>query len=190
MSGIDNILSRLDSECLKECEEIIETAKKNAEEKKHNAIIEAGGIINEKTLSAKKEAEIILSKAYSSAASIERRIILTAKVELIEDILNKTLVKLRSLDAPSYFTVLEKLALKNALKGKGVMYLSKKDLDRLPENFGASFTDIEISRVPYGISDGFILKYGDIEVNCTFAAMLSSNKEELKAVAGEMLFND
>lgn len=189
MSGIDNILSRLDSECLKECEEITESAKKTADEKKLNAISEAGEVINEKTAAAKKEAETILSKAYSSAAANERRIILSAKVELIDDILNKTLIKLRNLDTPSYFTVLEKLALKNALKGKGIMYLCEKDIQRMPENFGAAFTDIEISREPYGISDGFILKYGDIEVNCTFAAMLSSNKEELKAVAGEMLFN-
>ncbi|MBR3766832.1 MAG: V-type ATP synthase subunit E [Clostridia bacterium] len=188
MSGLDNILSRLDKECSLACEEIIADAVSAAEKRKNEAEIKAVFFMNEKTEAAKKEAQLLIQKAHSSAAANERRILLSAKVELIEDILSKTLHKLHNLDTPSYFTVLKKLAEKNALEGKGIMYLSERDLNRMPSDFSSSLKEIEISSEPYNISDGFILKYGDIEVNCTFSAMLNSSKEELKAVAGEMLF--
>lgn len=188
MSGLDNILSRLDKECNEQCEAILEEARIKAEKTVADASAQAEADLQLKVSTAEKQAASILSKSASAAQANERRALLYAKVELIDDILNKALIKLHGLDEPSYFTVLEKLAQKNALSGKGTMYLCSRDLERLPSDFLKELSDIEISDSPVDINDGFILKYGDIEVNCTFSAMLDSSRDELKAVAGEILF--
>ncbi len=193
MSGLDNIISRLDKECSQQCEAIL----KEAEEKAAGILAEtrekAEKQASEKKAAAEKQAKLTLEKAYSSASSLERKMILSEKVELIDGILEKALNKLRSLDEPSYFGVLKKLAEKNAREGKGIMYLYAGDLKRLPADFTSELVNIEISETPLpsaddSLCDGFILKYGDIEINCTFPAMLSASKDELKAVAGEILF--
>ena len=53
------------------------------------------------------------------------------------------------------------------------------------DKLGYGFT---VSPVPADIEDGFILKYGDIEVNCTFAALFRAYSQELQAKANELLF--
>ncbi len=188
MSGLDNILSRLDKECTSQCEAIREEAEKNAARKIEEAKETAASILQQQMATAHKEAEIIISKAESSAAADERKTLLAVKVELINGILEKALNKLYNLDEPSYFSVLAKLAQKNSLDSHGIMYLSERDLKRMPASFKDELKNITISDEAASIKDGFILKYGDIEVNCSFSAMLGASKDELKAVAGEVLF--
>lgn len=193
MSGLDNIISRLDKECFSECEAIIKEAEEKAAAILSEAQNKTENEAAEKKTAAEKAAELTVEKAHSSAASLERKLILSAKVELIDGILEKALLKLRALDEPSYFGVLKKLAVKNTREGKGIMYLYAGDIKRLPEDFSAQLGNIEISETPLSsaddsLCDGFILKYGDIEINCTFPAMLAASKDELKAIAGEMLF--
>ncbi|MBE6715858.1 MAG: hypothetical protein E7573_02955 [Ruminococcaceae bacterium] len=188
MSGLDNILSRLDNECKAVCEDIINSARSEAERIIGEAEKSAEKAFEEKTAAAKKEAELIVQKAVSASQANDRKSVLGAKVELIDDILNKALNKLYNLDEMSYFEVLRKLAVNNSLEGKGTMFLSQRDIERMPSGFADAFSDIEICREPIDIKDGFILKYGDIEVNCTFSAMMSSSKDELKSIASEILF--
>ena len=45
-----------------------------------------------------------------------------------------------------------------------------------------------MSPVPAPIEDGFILKYGEIEFNCTFKALFAAFSQELQAKAAELLF--
>lgn len=188
MSGLDNILSRLDKECTSQCEAIRAEAEKKAAKRIEEAKEKASSILQQKMSAAQKEADIIISKADSSASANARKALLAAKVALIDGILEKALNKLHCLDEPSYFTVLGKLAEKNSLDSHGTMYLSARDLERMPASFREGLKNISISDEPSHINDGFILKYGDIEVNCSFSAMLSVSKDELKAVAGEILF--
>lgn len=189
MSGTDRIISRLHEECDAECKKI-----------EALAVAEAERIIAEANEKAKSDAEAIrrnnddeadriLDKAKSSAAMENRRAVLSAKVGMIDSIIEKALHKLHSLDEPSYFGMLKKLAQDNAEKGQGIMFLSAADLNRLPSDFTSDLADIEISSVPCDIEDGFILKYGDIEINCTLKALVNAHSDELKSYAGSLLFD-
>lgn len=188
MSGLENIISRLEEDNRRECEKILEDAVSRAEtiiaDAEERAKLQSGNIIAE----AEKNAELIRQKALSSSALDSRRTMLGAKVELVEGVLNGALHKLQSLDIPSYFRVLKILAQKNILPGEGIMLLNAEDLKRMPADFKSGFESIKISDEPCDIKDGFILKYGEIEVNCTFSAMLNASKEELKTVAVKILF--
>lgn len=189
MSGIDKITARLQEDCEKQCKEIETAAVADAE----RIIAEAVAKAEKDTAALKREtddkADLILDKAKSSAALESRQAILKAKVNLIEDVIEKAQNKLHNLDAPSYFSMLTLLAKKNKEAGEGIMFLCKRDLDRLPADFESGLEDISVSKVPCNIEDGFILKYGDIEINCTFSALVAAEMDELKSIASELLFN-
>lgn len=188
MSGTDKIISRLQEECEEKCREIEAAALAQAEQ----IISEAGARAENDATAIRKDsdekADRILDKAKSAAAMESRRALLSAKVEMIDGIIEKALNKLHNLDAPSYFAMLKNLAEKNAEPQKGIMFLSKRDLDRLPPDFAGSLTDIDLSAIPCDIEDGFILKYGDIEINCTLRALVNAHSDELKSYAGSLLF--
>jgi len=189
MSGIDKIITRLQKDCDATCREIEVEAV--AEAKK---IMKDSEEQTEKELAALKrevddKADSILDKAKSSAALESRQALLKAKVEMIDDVITKAKNKLHNIDEPSYFGMLKLLAERNAEPYDGIMFLSQRDLDRMPADFEASLSKISVSRVPCDIEDGFILKYGDVEINCTFEALVNSRKDELKSVASELLFS-
>ena len=85
--------------------------------------------------------------------------------------------------------VLEKLAAKYRTGAPGTLYLSKADLARKPGDFLKAFPEITVADTPGELSDGFLLKYGDIEINCAFAALMNASREDLKAIAAEKLFS-
>ena len=188
MSGLDKIISRLEQDCEKECSEIETEALSRA----HRILTDAEASTKEECNrileDAEKEALLINKKAESSAMLAARRGMLEAKIAVIDETIEAAVKKLRTLDTESYFSVLAHLAKKYALAGAGVMYLSAEDKKRMPEKFRNMIDGITISDDTANIQDGFILKYGDIEINCTFNSMLNAAREDLKATAGEILF--
>ncbi len=48
---------------------------------------------------------------------------------------------------------------------------------------------LELDSEPADISDGFILKYGDIEENCTFDAIFDAKRDELRDLVNKNLFD-
>ena len=188
MSGLDKIISRLEDDCAAECERISAEADGRAAQTIADARAEAerraAGIIAE----AEKDVELITKKAASAASLNDRRMVLEAKSEIINDTVEAAVKKLRALDTQSYFAVLTHLAKKYRMDGHGVMFLSETDLGRMPADFAPSLGDVEISGKPAAVADGFILKYGEIEINCTFGSMLNAARDDLKALAGELLF--
>ncbi len=90
-----------------------------------------------------------------------------------------------------YFEAIYRLAAK--LRGKsGELFLSKKDLKRLPENFtkrmAAAGVDASVSQTPADITGGFILKCGDVEENMEFAAIISAGRDEIEDLINRELF--
>ena len=73
------------------------------------------------------------------------------------------------------------------------MLLSKRDLSRLPANFekevcNTANAEITIKKTPANIKNGFILVYGDIEIDCTFDAIFDTYRDELRDIVHEQLF--
>lgn len=189
MSALDNMLSRLEAECAEQCEAIIKEAQAKANESTAEAKAAAERLVAEETEKARGQAQKIVSQAKSTAQVNAGNAILSAKTGLLGTVLEKSLKKLHTLDDMSYFAVLEKLAEKNILDGNGIMYLNKRDFERKPSDFMEKYPSVTLEVSDKMSDDGFILKYGDIEINCTFPALLDCFKDTLKDVAGQLLFN-
>ena len=189
MSGLEKIIARLERDCSDECDRIESRAQADAGGILETAAREGKEEADRILAEAKSQAELIARKAESAAAVNDRRMLLEAKVALLDETVAAAVKKLRSLDVPSYFGVLEKLAAKYRTGAPGTLYLSKADLARKPRDFLKAFPEITVADTPGELSDGFLLKYGDIEINCAFAALMNASQEDLKAIAAEKLFS-
>ncbi len=195
MTGLEKILSAIEQDSNDRCREITEQADRQAQE-----------IINAATVKAQKDVEnakaSVDKRVADSDAAIEaavsmtkNRMVLEGKLEIISSTLDRALEVIKALPKKEYFEILKGLILKNVRKGEGVLRLSKEDTEKIPSNFIDSINNAlkRGYKISLGksadIDSGFILVYGDIDINCSFDAIASAKKDELRDTLNEMLFN-
>lgn len=195
MTGLEKILSTIEQDSNDRCREITEQAQKQAQEIIDTASAKAQeDIANAKASVDKKVAEHD-GAIEASVSMTKNRIILEGKLDIISSTLERALEVIKALPKKEYFEILKGLILKNVRKGDGVLRLSKEDTEKLPSNFIDSINNAlkRGYKISLGqsadIDSGFILVYGDIDINCSFDAVASAKREELRDTLNEMLFN-
>lgn len=196
MTGLEKIINKIKADSAAESEAILADARSRAEKIAADAEKEASGLA-ERTLSeARAKSENIVAAARSGAERLEKRAVLEAKVEVIDETLARFLDALTALPEKDYFDALLKLARENAMSGECVVRLNAADIKRLPADFekrlceeleskGASCS---VSREPADMRGGLVMVYGDVEVNCSFDAVVEAETDELKALIDEIIF--
>lgn len=195
MTGLDRIIEKIIAEAQKNCDAIISEASAEVKE-----------IISEARAKAKAESEKILSDAHktavrkqavskSTAESITRNRYLEIRNAILNDIISAAYLEIEKFSDEEYFSMLRKLCIKNVQTGECEMHLSGYDMGRLPDDFEMSINSeiyekgaVHISNVPADIENGFILSYGDIEINCTLKAIFDENMDSLKDMLSTALF--
>lgn len=195
MTGLDKIIEKILAEAQKNCDEILKQASDEVRE-----------IIAEARLTAKKESDRILDEAQktvvrkqavskSTAESITRNRYLEIRNAILNDIISAAYLEIEKFSDEEYFAMLKKLCIKNVQTGECEMHLSGYDIGRLPDDFEMSINSeiyekgaVHISTTPADIENGFILSYGDIEINCTLKAVFDENMDSLKDMLSTALF--
>ena len=194
MTGLEKILSQIEKDSLDRCQELEDNAQKKAQGIISDAEQKAQELIAERQKETDKKAENIISSADSSKELVKNRILLAAKLESIDELLEKALDVIKGLPKREYFDILKELIVKNADSGKGVLRLSRADTGRIPSNFIDSVNDAlkKGKSITLGesadIDSGFILSYGDVDINCSFDAIAASKREELRDALNSLLF--
>ena len=193
MSGLEKIISQIEYESNQRCNSIIEEANKKAEIIINSAKTEAEQISNNIAEQTAKKLENMKQSAESSAELAKSKILLKSKLEIIDDMLKKALDEIKALGDEEYFEIIRKLIIGNAKEGEGVLRLSSKDCKRLPDDFVASVNkELGDKKITLGdeadIDSGFLLIYGDIDINCSFDAIASSKRDELRDALNTLLF--
>ncbi|MBQ2486937.1 MAG: V-type ATP synthase subunit E [Ruminococcus sp.] len=191
MNGSERILSRIRTDC-DESVRKIETHAQHEHDRiiadaQHRADTQAAAVA-EKT--AQKRAQLETS-SQSRAQLARRNALLKQRRKEIDTTVEELEAYLLGLGDNEYFEALYRLAAK--LRGKsGEIFLNKKDLKRLPENFtkrmAAAGVDASVSQTPADITGGFILKCGDVEENMEFAAIISAGRDEIEDLINRELF--
>ncbi len=184
-------------------ESIINSGKEQAKVITDDAQAKAGEVIKKAENEAKALSDSIArstdSKALNmknSALSSASLITRNANLEAKRNEINKTLYGIKeyilSLDDKSYFRILYSMA-KDINEKNGTLLLSEKDKSRLPSDFAAKIKeagiDAEISNESADIDGGFILRCGNIEINCTLDAVIEDKKNELEDYINSLLFS-
>lgn len=195
MTGLEKILSTIEQDSNDRCREITEQAQKQAQEIIDAASAKAQEDIENAKASVDKKVAEHDAAIEASVSMTKNRIILEGKLDIISSTLERALEVIKALPKKEYFEILKGLILKNVRKGEGVLRLSKEDTEKLPSNFIDSINNAlkRGYKISLGesadIDSGFILVYGDIDINCSFDAVASAKREELRDTLNEMLFN-
>ena len=197
MTGLEKIITQ-----------IIDDAKAQAEKAKAAAEEEASKILaSAKTQREEQVAQIqadtqaqvaaIGAHAQSGAKLKQRQTLLSAKQQLIREIIQSAKDSLLELDDGAYFRLIFQMAAKFALPQQGKLILNEKDLSRAPKDFNAQLeaavkaipgAALSLSDSTRPIDGGFVLDYDGIEENCSFDALFYSSQEDLQDKVQELLF--
>lgn len=191
--SIENITEKI----LSEANNIARTSLKDAEElsieKTNEAKQKAELIINEAAEKAKIESSVLISRKVSSGELQERKMILGAKQEAVKKSFNIALEKLSTMPKDKYINFLVNEILNNT-NCEGEIILNETDKVNIGEELVNTVNDklnekkVVLSNRTVKTRGGFILKSGDVEVNSTFEALLSSIREGLTFEVANALF--
>lgn len=196
MSGLDEILNLIETQQQQGEEMILKAAKSKAAAIKAEGDKKAQAAYEDFMHRAKEQAEKDYENACNSTDADMKRRILSCKVGLIDEAVDKVIAKLKALPDSEYFHLIIKLAERHSQPDKGVICLCSKDLARVPADFESKLNEsvkksggsISLSKEPADIEDGFILSYGLISENCSFRAIIESEKDEIRDTAASVLF--
>ena len=197
MTGLEKIIEKIGLDARESAAEVQAEADEKRAEILAEAQAESDRIDAQAQADARALREDILSRGESGAQMQRKNRILTAKQEMIGEVIDGAKKGLIEMDAFDYFVLLGRLAERNAQPGDGIVYLSQRDLDRIPASFHRTLAEIAqkkhgtlvISHEPRDIDGGFVLAYGGIEENCSFDAMFEDRKEALQDVVRAKLFS-
>ncbi len=195
MSGLDKIIADILAEGDKRYDDILAQAE-----------TEAAELRAESDAKAAKESERLLKQAQENAAHVDelavssgnqamRRERLASKIKIIDSVIGEAVETVLAYDDARYFDAVKKVVVKNAAPKKGVLRLNAKDLARVPSSFLdelnaelGSDRALTLDDKTVDIRGGAIVIYGEIEENCSFDAIATSMKDELRDKVAGLLF--
>ena len=197
MTGLEKMKNKILDEAKSLAEAKVSDAENQAQE-----ILEAAKAEAAKTaagISQKSEADVAnYTERIASSIDLQRRTrVLSAKQEVIAEVLNKAYEKLKAMETADYFAMMMKILDKYVLAQAGEIYFSQADVNRMPADCRAEIEKIakakggslKICSQEKGIEGGFVLAYGGIEENCTLRAMFDAKRDELSDEAHRLLFS-
>lgn len=196
MTGLDKIIERIEAGAKLKADDIISEAKAEAariiESASERTDSEASALI-EKT---RAEAQLIERIAASGSELDGKKLLLSVRQETVASVIAEALKRLSALSDDDYFAVCEKIALRCADKGEGEIVFSKKDSARMPKDFiarlnsklSAKGASLSASGDSVETGGGFVLRYGGVEENCAFSAIVEQDRDQLADSLGKILF--
>ena len=194
MAGLDRILETITEQGDEEISKILFEADGKAQRLSEQLLTQAQKEYDETVSAAVKKAERNIESAHSSARSISSRQVLALKTGLIEEVTDKAVNKILSMDKEEYFSLMYGLLASHMHPGRGVIVFNERDAGRLPDDFlkkAGSLKEgcsLEVADRRADISGGFILIYGEIEENCSLEALREEKRDEIRDEAARLLF--
>lgn len=197
MAGIEKIISSIKESAETKAAEIISEAEAKAADLLEKTKKECVVYSVEENAKSDKKIELAVKRYNAQNEQAAKLIFLNARQSMIESTISKALESIEKAPAEEYFDMLLKLIEKSSGKGNGELYMSQDDINRLPAGFEASAAKIaaakggtlRIAGASQDIKSGFILKYGQIEENCTFKALFEENHDKLQDIVNSILWN-
>ena len=191
MTSSEKILAGIAEESKTQADKINSDAEKQAADIIAAAREEAETDAEKIRAEAEKKAELIISSGKSSAELLKRDTALNCRRGLIEKALNFVADTVNAYGDKDYFNFLLTLIKKEKLNGKGEVYLSVKDKVRDIAAFKSELSalNLTLSDTFANINGGFILKYGDIQINGELSALIHEKRDVLTDELNKALFN-
>ena len=196
-------------------EGILEKITKNAEEKaratKEEGRLKRREIVSKAESRAKEISERIIEEAEEKAelerrrssvsAELERRKeVLREKQKLLEDCFRAALEQLMNLPIEEYHALIRKMLMNLVSSGDEHLLISPEDERRIDREFIDRVNDelkkagkkgnLQLDGISPTLRGGFVLKTEEVEVDCSFGAVLAQLRQELQSDVAGILFGE
>ena len=195
MTGLEKIVAAIRQEAQAEADAVLEEAKAEAARIQADEQDASCARCDAIRTSAERQAAELLRAGVSAAELLRRRRLLETKQEILASSIELALEEVYALPEDEYFNLLVRMAAAYAEPRQGELLLGKRDLARCPSDFERRLNQaltngaaLSASRETRLIDGGFILKYGEIELNCSFRAIFDARREELSDRIRAILF--
>lgn len=200
MEGITKIKERILSEAQEQKQKIIEEAKAEAQNIKkqyeHKAKEILDGILDKAAKSAEEKKRRILSMAQLE----NRKVLLQAKQQIIDEVFEKAKIALKKMPDEEYQKLIANMLINSALVGNEEVIISEHDKNRITPDFIEKINStlqgmgkqagLKLSETYGQMIGGFILKSQDLEINSTFDSLINMGREELETEIAKILFEE
>ena len=196
MNGLDKITARIAADAQAQADAILSEGKAQAraitqswEEKAH---AESGAILAQGERAAKERLERLDSMAQMEG----KRLLLSAKQEMISQAFDAALERLLSLPQEEYVELLAKLCVQAAVTGREELIFSPADKEKIGAkvaarvNIAKGTAMLTVADETRDIKGGFILVGDGVEVNCAFDVLVRLSRPELERQVAQLLFGE
>ena len=194
MKGIEKITARITQDAQAEIDRILADARE-----------QAAGITARYQAQADAEAQSLAARNEKAAAEREERLVsvaqmearkvaLAAKQEMVEQVYQRALEKLRTMPQEQYTDVLAALLVQASATGSEEVVFSPEDQAKAGKAAVAKANEqlpngkLTVSKETRPIVGGFVLKDNNVEVNCTFDTLVRLQKAETAGAVAKKLF--
>ncbi len=197
MDGLLKIITKIQEDTKLECEAIIDSANKEAqnflEESKKTALDKKDKEIK----SADDKANLIISKAHSSADVEYKRHILKIKGEIIDGVICDTVKYFENLPEDKTLEYVLCLLKKYALNIDGEIVFCQNTFKKMPDDIekqisSALKNSCTLKVASEKINDsvfGFVISYPEMRINCTVESLILDNEEQIRDKLSKILFS-
>ena len=185
MSGLDQITESILSAARQEADGILRQADERADE-----ILAEGKKDAEDTkalaqAAVKKETEKLRQRAAAVSQQNHRQALLRARLEIIDQFIAAGREKILAMPDQEYFDFLYQIFARQNIAADGEILLSPRDRNRLPADFlerlnSADRGKVTLSQDAGGVENGFIVRCGKIEINCTIDSIFAEKDNVLR----------
>lgn len=196
MTGLEKMIAAILEEAGKEAQATLAKARAEAEQTLAEEKAKSDALCAEIEENANRQAAEIERACISAARLRQRKGLLEARQALLAEVMEQALERVYAMPEGAYFELLVEMAAALAEPGEGEILLNGKDLARRPKAFEADLNaalqagaKLRLSDHAQPIDGGFVLKYGDIEQNCSFRAIFTARSDEMSDRARGILFS-
>ncbi len=197
MNGAEKIKDRILADARDLCEKILEDARHEAQSIIGNAEKEAFKKATVMTEKAKEESIQIKQRLYAVSELEDRKNTLKARQDSVDEAFDAALTRLADLPEDQYIRLLEEILMDVVRNEAGTIVLNDKDKGRLGQSFVSQMNDkfakagkkasLALAEDALKSCGGFVIRYGDMELNCTLEVLMTMARPTLEPEVATIL---
>lgn len=200
MAGIESLKNKIKSDGEQKAQQIIEDAQNKSTEIIKNAGEKAKVLQDEAVKRAEIEGKDLSERIIAGAELDARDMILSAKQEIIDKSLKMTELKISNMGKKDYSDLIYKLLIASVETGNEKIIFSFNDMERIDLDILQKINkklvsegrtgNLKVGGYDKNIKNGFILKQGSIEINCSIESQIRAQRDSMESDIADLLFED
>lgn len=200
MAGIDRILDRIAADAKTETDAKLAHAHASAQEIRRSNARAAEELKQDLNQKSEQEASARYERLVGMAHTEARKRLLTVKQEMIEEAFAKAVTELSGQSEDEKAALLTRFAVQASVTGEEELVLTPADHSRFGKRVLEGATEalqkagktanLRLSAAPRALEGGggLVLRDGDVEINCSYGALVASVRDELTPDVANILF--